>query len=71
MVTELLLNAEVHYIQHCTENSKQIFPEMKLRGLVPNFGIHVYIPTIGLQFCCIAFADRGLIVRIYKWLTNT
>jgi hypothetical protein len=22
---------------HCTENSKQIFPEMKLRGLVPNF----------------------------------
>jgi hypothetical protein len=23
-------------ITHCTENSKQIFPEMKLRGLVPN-----------------------------------
>ncbi len=36
---------------HCTENSKQIFPEMKLLGLVPNFCIHVsvsdlYIPTI-------------------------
>ncbi len=22
--------------RHCTENAKQIFPEMKLRGLVPN-----------------------------------
>ncbi len=37
-----------------TENSKQIFPEMKLRGLVPNFYIHVsvhdlYIPMIGPQ----------------------
>jgi hypothetical protein len=27
--------------RHCTENSKQIFPVMKLRGLVPNFHIHV------------------------------
>ncbi len=32
-----------------SENSKQILPEMKLRGLVPNFYIHVsvrdlYIP---------------------------
>jgi hypothetical protein len=43
----------------CTENSKQIFPERKLRGLVPNFYIHVcvsdsYIPMIGppiLLYC--------------------
>jgi hypothetical protein len=39
--------------RHKTENSKQIFPEKKLRGLSPNFNIHVslsdlYIPTIGL-----------------------
>ncbi len=42
-----------------TENSKQIFPEMKLVGLVPNFCIHVsvsdlYIPTICppiLRYC--------------------
>jgi hypothetical protein len=39
--------------RHCTENSRHIFPEMKLRSLVPNFNIHVsgnnlYIPTIGL-----------------------
>jgi hypothetical protein len=38
---------------HCTENSKHIFPEVKLRGLVSNFYIHVfgcdlYVPTIGL-----------------------
>jgi hypothetical protein len=36
-----------------TENSKQIFPGKELRGLIPNFHIHVYvtdlyIPTIGL-----------------------
>ncbi len=39
---------------HCPENSKQIFPEMKLRGLVPNFETHVsvsdlYIPTYSPQ----------------------
>jgi hypothetical protein len=39
---------------HYTKNSKQIFPEMKLRGLVPNSYIHVsmgdlYISTNGLQ----------------------
>jgi hypothetical protein len=32
----------VHY-PHCTVSFKQIFPEMKLRGLAPNFFIHVYI----------------------------
>jgi hypothetical protein len=39
---------------HNTENSKQIFPEKELRGLSPNFHIHVsvsylymYIPMIG------------------------
>ncbi len=46
---------KLHTLQrHNTENSKQLFPEMKLRGLSPNFDIHVslsddlYIPTIGL-----------------------
>jgi hypothetical protein len=38
---------------HCTENSKQIFPEIKLRGLILYFYIYVagsnlYIPMIGL-----------------------
>jgi hypothetical protein len=38
--------------RHNTENSKQIFPERELRGLIPNFHIHVslryfYIPSIG------------------------
>jgi hypothetical protein len=38
--------------RHNTENSKQIFPEKELRGLSPNFLIHVsvndlYIPAIG------------------------
>ncbi len=27
-------------LMNCTKNSKQIFPEMKLRGLAPNFYIH-------------------------------
>jgi hypothetical protein len=39
--------------RHNTENLKQIFPEKELRGLSPNFHIHVsvsdlYIPMIGL-----------------------
>jgi hypothetical protein len=36
----------------CQEDPIYVFPEMKLRGFVPNFHIHVsvsdlYIPTIG------------------------
>jgi hypothetical protein len=39
--------------RHNTENSKQIYREKELRGLSPNFHIHVsvsvfYISTIGL-----------------------
>jgi hypothetical protein len=39
--------------RHNTENLKQIFPEKELRGLSPNFHIHVsvsdlYITTISL-----------------------
>jgi hypothetical protein len=43
-----------HTLQrHNIENLKQIIPEKELRGLSPNFHIHVsvsdlYIPTIGL-----------------------
>jgi hypothetical protein len=38
----------------CTKNSKQILPEIKLHGVVPNFYIHVSvsdfrIPTISPQ----------------------
>ena len=54
---------------HCTENSKQIFPEMKLHSLVPNFYIYVsvsdcYIPTIGPQTQYSKIDGR--IVRIYN-----
>jgi hypothetical protein len=40
---------------HCTEDPIYIFPEMKLRGLVPNSCIHVsgsdlYIPRTSLPF---------------------
>ncbi len=39
--------------RHNTENSKQIFPEKELRGLDPNFHIHMsvsdlYFPTLSL-----------------------
>jgi hypothetical protein len=68
-----------HALQrHSTENSKQIeiFLEMELRGLSPNFHIHVsvsdlYIPTIGLPILLpeTMWTDRG---NIYcKSLTDT
>jgi hypothetical protein len=60
--------------RHCNENLKQIFPEMKLRGLVPNFHIHVfvsdlYISTIGPPF--LLQKIEGPIVEIHKLLTKT
>jgi hypothetical protein len=41
--------------RHCTENSKQRFPEMELRGFGPNSYNYVsvsdlYIPTIGYAY---------------------
>jgi hypothetical protein len=31
---------------HCTENPIDVFPEMKLRGLVPNSYIHVFLSDL-------------------------
>jgi hypothetical protein len=75
----LLVNSRVPFKEvsslqrHGTKNSKQIFPEMKLHGLVPNFHIHVslsdlYIPMIGPP---ILLQKRGLIVGINKSLIDT
>ncbi len=61
---------------HSIENSKQIFLEMKLRGLLfPNFYTHVsvsdlYIPTIGPLTQSSKYVG-GPIVGIYKSLTDT
>ncbi len=49
---------------HNTENSKRIFPEMKLRGHISSFYIHgsvspLYIHKSVHLFCCIVFADRS------------
>jgi hypothetical protein len=35
------MNDHVVLQRYCTANSKQVFPEMKLRGLVPSSYIHV------------------------------
>ncbi len=58
----------------CTKNFNQIFPEMRLRGLDPNFCMHVsvsylYIPTIGppILLNCVC----GPIVGIHKSITDT
>jgi hypothetical protein len=60
---------------HNTENLKQIFPEKELRGLSPNFHIHVsvsdlYIPTIGLPIL-LHRKIFGPILGIHKSLTDT
>jgi hypothetical protein len=52
---------------HCAENLKQIFPKMKLRGLGPNFYIHVpvtdlYSPKISPPI--LIYCVCGLIIGI-------
>ncbi len=54
--------------QSMRANSRQIFPEMELSGLVPNFYIHVsvsdlYIPMIGLPI--LLYCVCGPIVGLY------
>jgi hypothetical protein len=58
---------------HCKEDQLYVFPEMKLRGLVPNFHIHVsvsylHIPTIGPPIFCSKIG--GPIVVIYNECGN-
>jgi hypothetical protein len=51
-------------VLHCAKNSKTIFPEIKLRSLVPNFYIHVsviylYFLTIRTPILLYCGADRS------------
>jgi hypothetical protein len=60
--------------RHNTENLEQIFPEKAMRGLSPNFHIHVsvsnlYIPTVGLPILLQAIC--GPVLGIHKSLTGT
>jgi hypothetical protein len=38
---------------HFTENPTNVFPEMKLRGLVPNFYIHVSVNNLYISKICL------------------
>ncbi len=68
----------LHCLRHTAPKIRnKCFQKWKLRGLAPNFCIHVfvsdlYIPMIDppiLLYCVIAFADQ--LGGIYKSLTNT
>ncbi len=59
--------------RHCTENSEQIFQEMRLGCLVRNFHIHESVSNLHIRmivrlFCCSKIG--GSIVGIYKLLTD-
>ncbi len=62
--------SDIHEV-HCKEDPIDVFPEMKLRGLVLNSYIHVpvsdlYIPMIefSAQFLCRFWVKRCLKLRI-------
>ncbi len=62
------------YILHCTKNPIYVLPEMKLRSLILNSGIHVpvsdlYIPRIGLPIWL--QQNRQTVLEIYKSLADT
>ena len=59
---------------HSTQNPIYLFPEIKLRGLVPNSYIQIsasdlYFPRIGLPIWLQQNRQTGL--GIYKFLTDT
>ncbi len=56
------------------ENVKLIFPEMKYRGLCPNFHIHVSVSELYISMMVLPFLLEqiyGPILGIYKSLTDT
>ncbi len=50
---------------HCTENSKQTLPELKLRGLVPNFCIHVSVSHLQSAYFAVLclLTDSGIYIN--------
>jgi hypothetical protein len=69
------LVAVVHVLfVHCKEVSINVFPEKELRGLSPNFHIHVSVSNLCISTICphISCSRIGRsIVGIYKALTDT
>jgi hypothetical protein len=60
--------------RYYTENSKQIFSEEKLRGLSPNFYIHVFVCDLYIPRICLPIILQeigGPIEGLYKSLTDT
>ncbi len=73
LVGEKIRYLVVVFCVHCNENPTNVFPEKELRGLSPNFHIHVsvidlYIPRIGSH---IFLQQNRQIMGIYKSLTDT
>jgi hypothetical protein len=63
-------------VTHCNKNPIYVFPEKELRGLSPNFHIHVslsdlYIPSIGHIVSCSRIGRPMVVILIYKSLTDT
>jgi hypothetical protein len=63
-------------ITHCIENPIYVFPEKEMRGLSPNFRIHVsvsdlYIPRIGPHIFLQQNRQTNLGNTVYKSLTDT
>jgi hypothetical protein len=73
IVIKCSLSKNAHTAKAQYRNSKQIFPEKELRGLIPNFHIHVSVSDLYCQdrsaFCCKKIC--GPILGIYKALTDT
>ena len=57
--------------RHCAKNLKQIFPEIKLRGLVHNSYIHVSVSDLYISTISGCSQIGEPIVGIYKLLTYT
>ena len=52
---------QVHRVLHCKKDPIYVFPEMKLRGLLPNFHIHVSLRDEGQAVISHVFADHTAI----------
>jgi hypothetical protein len=75
LVSNNVIAAYTFLTLHCKEDPIYVFPEMKLRGLVPNFYIRVsvsnlYIPRVGHRYINVGIGNEAAQYHFWDFFSS-